>query len=376
MSSKTNIANFNYKYVLIILMIIFVGGGCVASTKVVVEDGAKIQQYGELYLVVPEEDPRNIIPVVVEEFVEMGYHVKVIDSNKPIGSIEGSGFIISQDGTIITCAHIFDEERDATIWLNGQRYEARVLYVDKKADIAILRINDEISGLTPVSFRSTNDFKLGEDVFTIGFPMSNILGNSARLNNGLISSTKGLKDDPNQVQISVEIQPGNSGGPLFNKDGVVIGVVQSTVDPIRFLIRSGGALPQNVNFAIKSNIVLDSIKAHDSDLYSTLSFDEMTEFDQLALSVVKVQSGIIPEELDKKPKLIVTLDYEVLWDMWYRFRYFVLSFFDFESTELLFMAGQVGDNVFSNEKVVIKSTFSDVRKVLGKEKESGKKNKK
>ena len=106
------------------------------------------------------------------------------------------------------------------------------------------------------------------------------------------------------------------------------------------------------------------IKENDSNLYSALSFDKKIEFENVESAVVKVKSGIIPEELENKPKLVVRLDYKVFWDVWYRFRYFVLSFYDFDSTDLLFRAGQVGDNVISNEEVVIKDTFDEVRRVL------------
>jgi hypothetical protein len=328
------------------------------------EDDVEIQQYGELYFISPEDDPRNLVPRVVEEFKQMGFNVKVIDPEEPMEGTQGSGFIINQDGKVITCAHVLGEEREATIWSGGERYEADVMYVDDKVDIAVLEMRKTVSDMSPISFRSINNFSLGEDVFTIGYPMSDLLGNSARLSKGLISSTKGIKDDPNQIQISAEVQPGNSGGPLFDKDGIVVGVVQQTLNPWKFVMQTGGALPQNVNFAIKSGVVLEYIKENDSDIYSALAFDKKMEFKDAETAVVKVKSGIIPEELENKPKLVVRLDYKVFWDVWYRFHYFVLSFYDFDSTDLLFRAGQIGDNIISNEDVVIKDTFTDVRKVL------------
>ena len=345
-------------------MVSFVLGGCVVSTRVVMDKDVEIKQYGELYFISPENDPRNLVPRVVEEFEQMGFNIKVIDPDEPMEGIQGSGFIISQNGKIVTCAHVLGEDREATIWLDGERYEADVIYIDEKADIAVLEMKEKVQDLLPVSFRSDNNFSLGEDVFTIGYPMSSLLGNSARLSKGLVSSTKGYKDDPNQIQISAEVQLGNSGGPLFDKDGVVVGVIQETLNPWKFVAQTGGALPQNINFAIKSGVVLDFIKEHDSALYSDLSFGKKIEFKNAESAIVKVKSGIIPEELENKPKLVVRLDYKVFWDVWYRFQYFVLSFYDFDSTDLLFRAGQVGDNVISNEEVVIKDTFAEVRKVL------------
>ena len=351
---------------LLMIFVISLLGGCVASTQVYVNDNVEIRQYGKLYLIPPKEDPRNIVTKVVEKFKQMGFNVTLVNPEKPLEGAQGSGFLISQNGHVVTCAHVIGEEREATIWLGDKKYEADVVSIDKKTDLAILRTKCPVSVGKPISFRSDTKFSLGEEVFTIGYPMSNLLGNSARFSKGLVSSTSGLKDDPNHVQISAEIQPGSSGGPLFDKNGTVVGVVQETLNPWKMARRTGGALPQNINFAIKSFVTLEFIKTNDSNLYSTLSFDQKSSFEEVESAVVKVKSGILPEELEDKPKLVVMLDYESLWDVWYRFRYFALSFYDFDSQELLFRAGQVGDNLVSNEEVVIEDTFADIRKILKK----------
>jgi S1-C subfamily serine protease len=62
-------------------------------------------------------------------------------------------------------------------------------------------------------------------VYTIGYPLSRLLGSSARFTKGAIGATSGMNDNPKQIQVSAEIQPGNSGGPLFDNDGLVVGVV-------------------------------------------------------------------------------------------------------------------------------------------------------
>lgn len=255
----------------------------------------------------------------------------------------------------------------ATVWIKGARYEVDVVNKNKDLDIAILKLRGKISpAFMPLSLRINKANKLGEEVLTIGYPMSKMLGNNARLSKGLISSTTGQKDDPNQIQFSAEVQPGNSGGPLFDSDGVVVGVVSGTLNPWKMVQSTGGALPQNVNFAVKADIILNSIKSSDETIHKKISTNHNLTIEQIESSVVKIRSGIISEELENKPKLVAGISYNSIWDMWYRFRFFVISIYDFDTQDLLFRAGQGRDNLVSNEDVVIKDTMAKVRTSLNK----------
>jgi hypothetical protein len=340
-----------------------------SATKVVRNEKIEIKtrDYGELYFIKPEKDPRNVVPQVIEEFKNMGFNVREVESEKPIEGAQGTGFLISDEGDILTCAHVVGEEKNATVWIASVRYEADVLNRDKDADIALLRTRTKInSNYNPLSFRSDKSYRLGEDVMTIGFPMTKLLGNRARLSKGLVSSTVGQKDDPKQIQFSAEVQPGSSGGPLFDKEGVVVGVVSGTLNPWKMVQSTGGALPQNVNFAIKNEVVLSSIKSNNEAVYKKIKTNQSSTIEKIESAVVKVRSGIISEELEKKPKLVATLDYYSIWDLWYRFRFFVISIYDFDTQDLLFRAGQGRDNMVSNESVVIKDTMAQVRRTLNK----------
>lgn len=342
-------------------------GGCVAATQVVRDEKVEIKEYRELYFIPPQKDPRNIVPRAIDEFKAMGFNVKVVDPEKPIEGGQGTGFVISSSGHVLTCAHVLGDDQSATLWISGVRYEADVLSKDKDKDLALLKLRmTDVPGLLPLSFRKDKRYSIGADVSTIGFPLSSMLGSSARFTRGSISSTSGIKDDPTQLQISAEIQPGNSGGPLFDRDGVVLGVIQKTLNPFATLQRTGGALPQNVNFAIKSDVALDYLKSSHKDLYDSMTFDKGNSFEDLQKSVVKIRSGIITDEWEKTPKLVARLDYLSVWDLWYRFRFFVVRVYDFDSHQMLFAAGQGRDNLVSNEDVVIKSTFAEVRKLLKK----------
>lgn len=343
--------------------------GCAAATKVVRNENTEIktQDYDELYFIRPEKDPRNVVPRVIEEFKSMGFNVKEVEPGKPIEGAQGTGFLISNEGDILTSAHVVGDEQSATVWIAGKRYEADVLDKDKDTDIALVKTRTKIdSDFTPLSFRSNKPYRLGEEVMTIGFPMTKLLGNRARLSKGLVSSTVGKKDDPKQIQFSAEVQPGNSGGPLFDADGVVIGVVSGTLNPWKMVQSTGGALPQNVNFAVKAEAVLSTIKTKNEAIYNRIKLNQNSTIEKIESAVVKIKSGIISEELEKKPKLVATLNYMSIWDLWYRFRFFVISIYDFDTQDLLFKAGQGRDNMVSNENVVIKDTMAQVRKTLNR----------
>jgi serine protease Do len=341
--------------------------GCASSTRIEKNESATIREYGDLYFLAMTKDPRNVEPRAIAEFKSRGFNVKVIDPKKPIEGAQGTGFVISPDGYVLTCAHVLGDEKAATLWISGVRYEADVVSVDKGTDLAVPKPKTSLTPAVPaLSFRNDKNYSIGADVSTIGFPLGSVLGNSIRYTKGSISATSGIKDDPKQLQVSAQIQPGNSGGPLFDKDGIVIGVIQQTLNPLRMMEQTGGALPQNVNFAIKSDVVLDYLQSGDQVLYQSLVFNKGYRVEELQKSVVRVRAGIISDEWEKKPKLVARVDYLSIWDLWYRFRFFVVRVFDFDSQELLFAAGQGRDNMLSNEDKVIKDTFVEVRKALHK----------
>jgi hypothetical protein len=180
---------------------------------------------------------------------------------------------------------------------------------------------------------------------------------------GMLSSTTGLHDDAQQLQVSAEIQPGNSGGPLLDSKGSVIGVVNKTLNPVA-VAQASGSLPQNVNFAIKNAVVLDFVQNADGEVFRQISYAEGRGFEDAGKAVVKVQAGIVAPDVERADKLVVKLTYVSMWDVWYRFRFFALAAFDFETQEPLFIVGQGRDNLVSNEDVVIQDTLKKFRKEI------------
>ena len=322
-----------------------------------------MKEYHDVYLLAPKDDPRDVVPRVVDEFKALGLQVTLVDPAKSLDS-QGTGFLISDSGYVLTCAHVIGAEKVATVWMSGTRYDADVVSNDSDKDIAILKIKQPGSQWpAPLSFRNDHKYALGADVFTIGYPLSHLLGSSARFTKGSVSAASGLNDDPKQIQVSAEIQPGNSGGPLLDKDGLVLGMVAQTLNPVRVLQESS-ALPQNVNFAIKGDVMLDYLRSAQPDLAKRISYDKSAKLEDVAAAVVKVMAGNVTEDMLKRPKMLAVLRYRSHWDIWFRFNLFVLQFYDFDSHAQLFAAGQGRDNLVSTEDVVIKDTFKKIRETL------------
>jgi S1-C subfamily serine protease len=219
--------------------------------------------------------------------------------------------------------------------------------------------------LEPVSFRK-GTVTLGEQVFAMGYPISHMLGKNIHVTQGLISATSGLQGNTDQIQVSAGIQPGNSGGPVLDANGRVAGIVQQTINPWAVAQQTGGALPQNVNFGIKADVALAFLKERQSAVHGRLLYDRTATLADVQRSVVRIRSGLVPKELEGARKVVAFLHYESFFDGWYRFRYFVLSFYDFDTQQLLFRAGQVRDDILSNRTVVIDDTFKAIERTMGR----------
>lgn len=158
----------------------------------------------------------------------------------PISS--GSGFAINSDGYIATCYHVIEDSEIIRVrGINGnfeKYYTAKVVSVDEKNDLAILKV-DGVSLLNIPYVLNTSLSDVGEDVFVLGYPQTQYLGEELKLTTGVISSRSGFRGDITTYQISAQVLPGNSGGPLFDNEGKIIGVVNAKfIEP-------------NVSYAVK-----------------------------------------------------------------------------------------------------------------------------
>ncbi len=172
----------------------------------------------------------------------------------------GTGFVVA-DGKLMTNHHVI-EGCNRLVVQNAakQRVPARVTASDDRLDLALLTAAPSVG--PPLVFRESPAVRRGETVITYGFPLTGMLSSTPKLTSGDVSDLAGLRDNQNNLQISAAVQPGNSGGPLFDSQANVIGIVVSKLNALRTAEMTGGDIPQNVNFAVKGTEGLAFLRAN------------------------------------------------------------------------------------------------------------------
>jgi S1-C subfamily serine protease len=210
------------------------------------------------------------------------------------GGWVGTGFFITDNGYLLTCFHVVNHP--ATSIQVGTKYglfNAELVQSDPDKDVALLKVTGTFSSLPLVSSNSVN---FGEAVFTIGFPNPKVQGWQPKLTRGEINSLSGFQDDTNEYQISVPVQPGNSGGALIDEQGNVVGIVAARLSDWA-AVRTSGMTAQNVNYAVKSSCaktLFDSVpggplKLKPEYLSDDRKFEDVVQSSQDAVALVLVQ---------------------------------------------------------------------------------------
>lgn len=183
-------------------------------------------------------------------------YVKEQEEGKGISS--GTGFAISKDGLIVTAYHVVKDAKTVKVHLSkGSFVSARIISRNPLNDLAVLKVESATTDFLPIA--PMRSVKTGDRVFTMGFPVSSLLGEEAKYTEGVISSLSGIENAASLFQITVPVQPGNSGGALLNEKGEVVGVITSTAGILSF-IKESGTLPQNVNWAVKADYLRPMIE--------------------------------------------------------------------------------------------------------------------
>ena len=211
--------------------------------------GIKSYPTSSMYLEAAKEDARK---------AELEYQKALEEAQRKAGW-SGTGFALYQ-GHIVTNYHVVEDAK--TIFIKGVKgdfnteYRARVIATDKTNDLAVLKIDDEkfsSFGTIPYKIkRSMSD--VGESVWALGYPMTSVMGDEIKFTDGKISSRTGIQGDMSVYQISVPIQPGNSGGPLFDNYGNIVGITSSGLNREEFN-------SENVNYAIKTSYLYNLIES-------------------------------------------------------------------------------------------------------------------
>lgn len=198
------------------------------------------------------QNPQIIVPLEFAAYINNNH--KSSNGNSKQYNASGSGFVISTNGIIATNYHVIEDAENVDVFMNRngviKKYNAKVLISDKTNDISLLKIEDASFTILPAIPYAVKTYvqDVGTSVFALGYPMSNVLGEEIKVTDGIISSKTGYQGDIVTYQISAPIQPGNSGGPLFDKQGNLIGITNAGVPDA-----------QNVGYAIKTSYLRNLI---------------------------------------------------------------------------------------------------------------------
>lgn len=170
----------------------------------------------------------------------------------------GTAFAAITPNTYVTARHVIADASKIVLYCGPNRTaKAEVLSIDTSNDLAVL--HSDLKADAFLEFAPNDSAAPGDHVFTMGFPTPDLLGVEPKYTDGAISSLSGLADNRSLMQITVPVQPGNSGGPLVDTDGRVVGVITAQAAIPNF-VSHAGTLPQNVNFAVSSYYVYPLVR--------------------------------------------------------------------------------------------------------------------
>ena len=175
---------------------------------------------------------------------------------QPHSASSATGIFVTTDGHILTNAHVVKDCSEIRVGMGQGDFEVgRLVAKDPTNDLALVKITSKPRTVGAFHF----DVRLGENVEAFGYPLSQILATTGNFTTGNVTALAGIGDDSRFFQISAPVQPGNSGGPLLDENGNLIGIVSSKLN---FLseIKNAGDIPQNVNFAIKASVAANFLR--------------------------------------------------------------------------------------------------------------------
>ena len=244
------------------------------EVNTVAVDGTTLMSYSELY----KANVNSCVSINASETQN------IFGQEAIVAASSGSGFIITQDGYIATNYHVISGSNNVTVTLyDGTTYDATVVGGDEDYDIAVLKI--EAENLTPVVIGDSSELNVGDDIAVIGNPLGEL---TFSMSEGIVSMTNRLINVDgtpfNMIQITAAVNSGNSGGPLFNMYGEVVGIVSAKLSSNS----SSNASVEGLGFAIPINDVVSMIEDIMTNGY-------VTNKPYLAITGGTLQPGMIPD---------------------------------------------------------------------------------
>ncbi len=193
----------------------------------------------------------------------------------------GTGFVIADGGYVLTCEHVVGKASEVEIWEgNGTKHEGKIVAIDKGNDLCLLKA--EQLEVRPIPAAPPNSARAGETVYSLGYPLQQDLDNRSPVaGSGVIASLAGLKGDPRHLQVTLPVNPGNSGGPILDAYGRWIGVFSHKLGDL-YNLQKTATVPQAINFAVKGSLAAPLFDSADELKLPMGAADERLELDEVA----------------------------------------------------------------------------------------------
>jgi hypothetical protein len=179
--------------------------------------------------------------------------------NEVISASSGSGFAVSADGYVITNHHVIEGCQKVVVHYKGKELPVTVVTYDPQNDLALLKGDFRPQTVFALS---GNQPELLQDVYVAGYPFGNKISSSVKVTKGIISSLTGIGNNFSNIQIDAALQSGNSGGPILDEMGNIVGVAVSKLDA-KYMYDNFGIIPENTNFGIKANVVRSVLESNE-----------------------------------------------------------------------------------------------------------------
>lgn len=170
----------------------------------------------------------------------------------------GSGFVISEEGHIVTNYHVISDCTGILIHNDAGKDPAKVVAFDAFNDLAVLQGSQVYASFMDLSKKQP---ELLQEVYVAGFPFGDKLSSSVKVTKGIVSALTGIGNNFSQIQIDAAIQSGNSGGPILDESGNVLGVAVSKLNA-QYMLENFGVIPENTNFGVKANVLLELLRSN------------------------------------------------------------------------------------------------------------------
>ena len=224
-----------------------------------------------------EFNRRDIVEGIFNEIVQSGLAEEIEpsqnnnnsiannrDPNEILNAASGTGFFISDEGHIVTNHHVINGCNEVKVHTQGKSSTASILAKDRINDLALLKVSQSPQHVFALS--NEDPYPL-QDIIVAGFPFGDAVSSTLKFTTGVISSLAGIGNNYSEIQIDAAIQPGNSGGPILDNLGNIVGVAVSKLD-VDKVYEDFGVIPENTNFGIKASVVKNLLQSNDVELKS------------------------------------------------------------------------------------------------------------